>query len=95
MPGVPHMDVVMLHPPQPSRWQLAVKAAARRVLTARWRHALECLELARAQQAQLRASPCLGDAAARRAARHIEQLERLHAALAGELRSEAPGRHAF
>ena len=87
------MDVA--HPAQPSRWQLAVTAAARQVLTARWRHALECLELARAEQAQLRASPCFRDAATRRAARHIGQLERLHAALAGELRIEAAGHRAF
>ncbi len=89
------MDVVTPRPPQPSRWQLAVKAAARQVLASRWRHALGCLELARAEQAQLRASPCFPDGAVRQAARHIAQLERLRAALARELRIEAPGRRAF
>jgi hypothetical protein len=89
------MDVVIPQPPPASRWQLAVQAAARQVLAARWRHALECLELARAEQAQLRASPCSREGAARRAARHVAQLERLRAALARELRIEAPGRRAF
>jgi hypothetical protein len=89
------MDVAMHPPSQASRWQRAVKAAAKRVLASRWRHALECLEQARAEQAQLRASPDFQYGAARRAARHLEQLERLRVALARELRTEAPGRRAF
>ena len=92
---LPHMDADISRPAQASRWHLAVQAAARRVLASRWRHALECLELARAEQAQLRASPSSQGGAARRAARRVEQLERLRAALARELRIEAPGRRAF
>jgi hypothetical protein len=79
------MDMVMLHPSHPSRWQAAVKAAARQVLPSRWRHALECLEQARGEQAQLRGSPLAEARAARKAARRIEQLEHLRIALAGEL----------
>jgi hypothetical protein len=80
------MDTVMPHPSHPSRWQAAVTAAARRVLAARWRHALECLELARAEQAQLRGSPELQGRAARTAARRVAQLEYLRGTLARELR---------
>jgi hypothetical protein len=79
------MDMVMPHPARPSRWQAAVTAAARQVLAARWRHALECLELARAEQAQLRGIPQIEGPVARRAARRIEQLEYLRTALAREL----------
>jgi hypothetical protein len=81
------MDMVMPHRPHPSRWQAAAMAAATRVLAARWRHSLECLELARAEQAQLRGS-ALGEArAARKAARRVQQLEHLRTALARELRA--------
>ena len=83
--GVFRMDMAMPRPPQPSRWQSAVAAAARQVLAARWRHALECLELARAEQAALRTSARVEGRAARRAARRIEQLEHLRSALAREL----------
>jgi hypothetical protein len=79
--------MVMPHFSRPSRWQIAVAAAARQVLQSRWRDALECLELARAEQAQLRGIPPVEGRVARRAARRIEQLERLRAALARELRA--------
>jgi hypothetical protein len=57
------------------------------VLASRWRHALECLELARAEQAQLRGSPHLAGPTARKAARRVAQLEHLRRALASELRT--------
>jgi hypothetical protein len=79
--------MVMPHLSQSSRWQAAVAAAARQVLPSRWRHALACLELARAEQAQLRGIPPVEGRLARRAARRVEQLERLRAALARELRT--------
>ena len=75
----------MTHPSRPSRWQAAVTAAARQMLASRWRHALASLELARAEHAQLRGSLLIERRAAREAARRIEQLEHLRAALAREL----------
>jgi hypothetical protein len=78
--------MVMPHPTRPSRWQVAANAAAKQVLPSRWRHALECLEQARGEQAQLRGSPVAQSGAARKAARRIEQLEHLRVALARELR---------
>lgn len=77
----------MPHSSRPSRWQAALTAAARQVLASRWRHALECLELARAEHAQLRGSPLMQGAAARNAARRVAQLEHLRTALARELRA--------
>jgi hypothetical protein len=62
-------------------------AAANRVLAARWRHSLECLELARAEQAQLNADSLTEARAARNAARRVQQLEQLRMALARELRT--------
>ena len=81
----------MPHSSRPSRWQAAVTAAARQVLASRWRHALECLELARAEQAQLRSSPRIEGRVARQAARRVEQLEHLRTALARELRTQWVG----
>ncbi|MBS0579643.1 MAG: hypothetical protein JSR36_10335 [Proteobacteria bacterium] len=77
----------MPHPTDPSRWQAAVVAAARTMLTSRWRHTLETLESARAEQAQLRATVAAERRAARAAARRIQQLEHLRAVLARELRA--------
>jgi hypothetical protein len=88
--GVQHRQITMAHPSHPSRWQAAAKAAATRVLAARWRHLLECLELARAEQAQLRGSPLAEARAARRAAHRVLQLELLRSALARELRAGGP-----
>ncbi len=87
LPAVQHRQFTMAQSSHPSRWHAAVKMAATRVLAARWRHSLECLELARAEQAQLRGSPLAEARAARRAARRVLQLELLRSALARELRA--------
>lgn len=76
----------MPQPTDPSRWRATVAAAARQMLASRWRHTLDALESARAEQAQLHACVATERRAARTAARRIEQLEQLRAVLARELR---------
>jgi hypothetical protein len=78
--------MAMPKPTDPSRWQAAVVAAARQMLASRWRHTLETLESARAEQAQLRGTVATERRAARKAARRVQQLEQLRAVLARELR---------
>ena len=81
--GVIHMD--MPNPPHPSRWHTAAMDAARRVLVPRWRSVLDSLEAARAEHAQLRRRTTADMRMARRAARRVQELEHLRAALAREI----------
>ncbi len=75
----------MTNPPHPSRWHAAARDAARRVLVSRWRTVLESLEAARAEHAQLRRRTAADMRMARRAARRVQELEHVRAALAREI----------
>jgi lysyl-tRNA synthetase class I len=72
----------------PRRWKAALSAAARQTLPARWLSVTRALRAAEFEYRALYAADDIDILALRKAARRVDELTYLRAALAGALRDE-------